>query len=150
MALHDFVDRHKADVVSILGVVLAGIAQPNQQNHESLTGRRGALPSPRRPLLWLRIFALGALFALGTFFAFFALDFFFDLGLNRRCGNRGDGEVAIGDDRFGATGEFDRTDSDAIADFEPFECGKQDLGDGPGAALQLDRMAHDVEHATQF
>ena len=65
-------------------------------------------------------------------------------------GDRGDGEVAIGDGRAHAFGQRDGRNLDRIAHLRPGQIDGEEFGDRVGRRQHLDLVAHDVEHPAQF
>src|SRR5690606_21902888 len=73
----------------------------------------------------------------------------FCLGLHgRRAGDGGDCEVTIGDDGPDALGQRHRGNVDGIADFPACQINGDGVRDRIGRAIELDFVAHDVEHPT--
>src|SRR5690606_2041239 len=61
--------------------------------------------------------------------------------------DRGDHEVAVGDDRRGAFRQLDVRDPDVLADLAALQVDDQFRRDTVGADQDLDRVAHDFQHA---
>ncbi len=112
MAASDFVRRHKADIVPVVRVRRAGVAETCEDQH-------GSAPWPEA--LFLGGSRRGSSFRL----------FGFRLH-GRGRGDRGDREVTIGDHRLHAGRQLDRRNVDRGADVQAVEVDGDELGDRVG------------------
>ncbi len=78
---------------------------------------------------------------------FAALGFFSRFGFLRAAGDRGDREVAIGDDRGRACGELDVRNVDGVTDLEAGEVDRQGFRNVVRGNVQLDFVTNDIQCA---